>query len=400
MWIVMPAVPAFAGDVKSDGANGTRALMQHQYHSISRGGHSILEKLREAGIQDSSQYIGFYNLRNFDRINTSQTMVDAEKRAGCSYQEAREGLDLQLEVVECDKEKEGAKKLSRYKKYQRAAGEVKDKTLDTVSPVYMSDSMHMSDINWDGDGEGEMKAFVSEELYVHSKVLIADDRVVICGSANLNDRSQLGTHDSEIAVVIEDPTPVKSVMNGRPYKASKFATSLRRQLFRKHLGLLPNQKWDHPDENWHPVDESGNCYDWGSSSDLQVRDPLDASFERLWTTTAQTNTEVFRRAFHAVPDDKVRTWADYDDFFGSRFAAPGGKASSRRKKSRGGKLRGKTEYGHIVKDEFPGGIDEVKTWLSRVRGTLVDMPLNFLADVEAMTSQGWAMNGLTEELYT
>lgn len=42
------------------------------------------------------------------------------------------------------------------------------------------------------------------------------DRVVICGSANLNDRSQLGDRDSEIAVVIEDPPTLPSVMNGAP----------------------------------------------------------------------------------------------------------------------------------------------------------------------------------------
>jgi phospholipase D1/2 len=44
---------------------------------------------------------------------------------------------------------------------------------------------------------------VSELIYVHSKLLIADDRLVICGSANINDRSLLGSRDSEIAVVIE-----------------------------------------------------------------------------------------------------------------------------------------------------------------------------------------------------
>jgi phosphatidylserine/phosphatidylglycerophosphate/cardiolipin synthase-like enzyme len=62
------------------------------------------------------------------------------------------------------------------------------------------------------------------------QVLIADDRIVICGSANLNDRSQLGTHDSEIAIVVEDQTPVQSSMNGRPWQANRFAASLRRQL--------------------------------------------------------------------------------------------------------------------------------------------------------------------------
>ena len=81
-------------------------------------------------------------------------------------------------------------------------------------------------VPWDSDLP-EIDAFITEELYIHSKVcsrfffvdlhrlapfesltdiwtkvLIADDRIVICGSANLNDRSQLGTHDSEIALEI------------------------------------------------------------------------------------------------------------------------------------------------------------------------------------------------------
>jgi phospholipase D1/2 len=44
---------------------------------------------------------------------------------------------------------------------------------------------------------------VTELIYVHSKLLITDDRLVICGSANINDRSMLGRRDSEIAVIIE-----------------------------------------------------------------------------------------------------------------------------------------------------------------------------------------------------
>jgi hypothetical protein len=32
--------------------------------------------------------------------------------------------------------------------------------------------------------------------------MIVDDRRVICGSANLNDRSQNGDHDSEIAILM------------------------------------------------------------------------------------------------------------------------------------------------------------------------------------------------------
>ena len=42
------------------------------------------------------------------------------------------------------------------------------------------------------------------------------DRVVIVGSANLNDRSQVGDRDSEIACVIEEPPNVPAVMGGQP----------------------------------------------------------------------------------------------------------------------------------------------------------------------------------------
>jgi phospholipase D1/2 len=46
----------------------------------------------------------------------------------------------------------------------------------------------MSEEFWEGDPEAEKDNFVQEELYVHGKVCIVDDRIVICGSANINDR--------------------------------------------------------------------------------------------------------------------------------------------------------------------------------------------------------------------
>ena len=57
------------------------------------------------------------------------------------------------------------------------------------------------------------------------------------GSANLNDRSQVGDHDSEIALVVEDNDQIKTTMDGKPYMASRFAATLRRQLYKQHLGL-------------------------------------------------------------------------------------------------------------------------------------------------------------------
>lgn len=43
-----------------------------------------------------------------------------------------------------------------------------------------------------------MKFPITELIYIHSKLMIVDDRLVICGSANINDRSLLGNRDSEV----------------------------------------------------------------------------------------------------------------------------------------------------------------------------------------------------------
>lgn len=44
----------------------------------------------------------------------------------------------------------------------------------------------------------------TEQVYIHAKVCIVDDRLAIIGSANINERSQRGDRDSELAAVIRD----------------------------------------------------------------------------------------------------------------------------------------------------------------------------------------------------
>jgi phospholipase D1/2 len=401
--VVMPAVPAFAGDLKSEGALGTRAIMEFQYASINRDGSSIIETLRSSGVQDPHRYINFYNLRNYDRINTSAIMGMVERESGVRYEEARRGYDERYEgsTHEGGRAEYGGGSRddsgSQYRRYQEAASRMSDETWNSISACYMQNGPDLRSLPWTGSPEEELDAFVSEQLYVHSKVLIADDQLVICGSANLNDRSQLGNHDSEIAVIIEDPTPVSSTMGGRPYTASAFATSLRRQLYRKHLGLVPHQRPDAPDRNWTPVTHTAvNDYDWNSPADRLVQDPMSREFIDLWRGTARRNTEIFSRAFHPVPNDKVRTWEEYDAFFSKHFVIPGEPAEQAAE----GYKQGKVDYGHVVREEFPGGVGELKDWLSGVRGTLVEMPLQFLIDVHDLAEDGLALNSLTDELYT
>lgn len=217
--------------------------------------------------------------------------------------------------------------------------------------------------------------------------MIADDRVVICGSANINDRSQVGDHDSEIAVVIEDRTPVPSRMNGQQWTASRFASSLRRHLSRKHLGLLPPQDYEHVHEQ----------VDFDSPESQIVADPLADVFVSLWNSHARTNTEVFREVFHSVPDDTVRNWNTYKEFYGYYF-------KNADKQAFGEAMDGPPavyKYGHVVSDKFPGpeGVARVKELLSQVKGTLVEMPLMFLCE-EDVAESGLTLNDLTEPLYT
>jgi len=78
----------------------------------------------------------------------------------------------------------------------------------------------------------------TEQVYVHSKLLIVDDRVVIVGSANINDRSLAGGRDSELAALITDLSAVDAPLDGKnPIKVRKLAHELRKDLWRKHFAL-------------------------------------------------------------------------------------------------------------------------------------------------------------------
>ena len=401
MIIVIPAVPAFAGDLRDDASLGTRAIMEFQYNSINRGGYSIMESLEQQGVANPTDYIRFYNLRNYDRINVGGDLRQAEQQSGVDYGAAQQSFDQAAELP-ADSSR-GLSNESNYQQYQQTATNISPQTgdfpgrWDSVSECYMLNGRDIRTVPWSGGDYGEMDAFVSEELYVHSKVLIADDRVVICGSANLNDRSQLGDHDSEIAIIIEDPDLLDSRMGGRQYRVSRFASSLRRQLFRKHLGLLPPQNMERPDQNFDPVWISPNSYDFGSPEDQVVSDPLSPTFLSLWNSRARINTTVFSKVFHPVPDDKVRNWKDYDSFYEHFFKGGDGKEKDGKEKA-----LSKYQWGHVVAEEFPpgeAGVVELKEELCKVKGTLVEMPLMFLIE-EDIAVEGLGLNAFTEDVYT
>uniref|UniRef100_A0A8C1U6J0 Phospholipase n=1 Tax=Cyprinus carpio TaxID=7962 RepID=A0A8C1U6J0_CYPCA len=166
---------------------------------------------------------------------------------------------------------------------------------------------------------------VTELIYVHSKMLIADDNTVIIGSANINDRSMLGKRDSEVAVIFEDIHTVKSVMDGQEYQAGRFGLSLRLECFRMILGA-------------------------NTDPSIDVTDPIsDQFYKEVWMTTAARNATIYQKVFRCLPSSDVRSILELDGF----LSKPG-----------------------LEKDDPARAQEELK----KIRGFLVQFPLQFLSE--------------------
>ncbi|KAF7304896.1 Phospholipase [Mycena kentingensis (nom. inval.)] len=388
--VVIPEVPGFSGSLKDESA--LKIIMAAQYRSINRGGSSIYEKIREAGYEPMD-YIRFYHLRAYDRINAplSTYISKIEEEAGIKYHEALAALARvwigndsngdqnaityalpvpnneappagnkksgpRTETVPIVENEEAARKTVA--SFEAAAKKVRGDSAvsDSVPHHMLHDKTTLLDEKWLGTEEEELDAYVSELLYIHSKLMIVDDRRVIMGSANINDRSQKGDGDSEIALVVEDQDFVSARMNGGRYDVARFATSLRRKLFREHLGLIPpqhpHQESEKPTDFMRPAPHE-NPDEMKDKHDRLVADPLADDFWDLWNGTARKNREVFTELFRPVPTNLVRDWKAYDNY------VP------------------KVKTGHVV----PGvSLEHVKQRLAQVRGALVEAPLDFLID--------------------
>jgi phospholipase D1/2 len=123
----------------------------------------------------------------------------------------------------------------------------------------------------------------TSQIYVHSKIMIVDDRTVLIGSANINDRSLLGSRDSELGVVIEDTDYIQSTMNGNIWNAGRFAHSLRMSLWAEHLGIRQ------------------------AEIDL-VKDPVsNATYRGVWMSRAESNTRLYDSVFGSIPSDSIHS---------------------------------------------------------------------------------------------
>lgn len=185
----------------------------------------------------------------------------------------------------------------------------------------------------------------------------------------------MGTHDSELSIVLEDTHELDTTMDGKPYRAAHLAATLRRHLWREHLGLLPSQPLNASDDpNCQPPDVCGNALLEGPEYEF-VADPLNDELWDMWTGNASRNTKIFRHLFRADPDDNIRTFEDYEKFLPRKHIKPG----------------------HLHDPYIP--LEIVRAELDKIKGHLVWYPLRFLEDAP-MSEKGLQVNAYTESIYT
>ncbi|EPQ31651.1 uncharacterized protein PFL1_00984 [Pseudozyma flocculosa PF-1] len=409
--IVIPTIPCFAGEF--DKTSSIRCIMNYQYKGICRGGKSICERLREAGV-NPDDYVSWYNLRGYDRINVAP-IKHMEEKSGVTYHEAQVALariflgdhgyqsgwkTVAIKKAAVVEDVDGPNKGKAAKIAEIAMPETEDEARDIIRRFqdaapedcrHVRDSIATNILHGHGNTatepwwgpEDERAYYVTEETYIHSKLMIVDDRIVLIGSANLNDRSQCGDRDSETAMVIEDRDMVESTMDGQRYMASKFALTFRKRLWRQHLGMIDKEECTPEESHNYPTPAMKAPPYWGLDParrayrreyDDLVQDPLGEEVERIWKEQATHNTEVYDELFHVVPTDKVRTWKDYH----AHFPKP------------------PIQTGHIADPSMP--LEHIKQRLSTVRGSLVNFPMHFMED-EKLDEETIEVNARTLPIY-
>ena len=141
---------------------------------------------------------------------------------------------------------------------------------------------------------------VTEQIYVHSKLLIADDRVAILGSANINDRSQIGNRDSELAVVISGGEPQQSMLNGcSPQPICPEVQKLRIDLWRKLFAL---------DVTHEQVGVAA-----ATQLEPMLEQPAAPATWQAIQSQASDNQAAFEEAFTHIPHNHASIWPTWPE---------------------------------------------------------------------------------------
>lgn len=127
---------------------------------------------------------------------------------------------------------------------------------------------------------------ITEIVYVHSKLMIVDDEVCICGSANINDRSLLGSRDSEFCLLVRDRQMVDSKLNGVEQKVGLFCSTWRKTIFRQILGI--------------------------ENDEINVDDPCSDEFYQYFRRLASENNSIYEQVFNTIPTNRIRKFTDVE----------------------------------------------------------------------------------------
>jgi phospholipase D1/2 len=117
--------------------------------------------------------------------------------------------------------------------------------------------------------------------------MIVDDLYALLGSANINDRSLLGSRDSELAVLVVDGATSRADVNGKGSNqlVRAFAHELRKSVWNKLFGITGGVR--PANELKQAVEQPGSPDSW-----------------KLIQRRAQANADLYEAAFAWVP----RSW--------------------------------------------------------------------------------------------
>ena len=197
-------------------------------------------------------------------------------------------------------------------------------------------------VTFDEDFSREIGRYVvTEQIYIHSKLLIVDDAVAIVGTANTNDRSLTGNGDSENAAVVVDTEGVELRDLGSPnfkVQTRKFARELRQHLWKKHFGFLVDSKDTNntkyfasttrasrrkasiPAQIEHPprvtMDPEKISKVGGRKWQGMLDKPCDPETVKAIQAIAQHNASIYEEVFQHTPRDSMKT---FDDIVNLKF---------------------------------------------------------------------------------
>lgn len=177
--------------------------------------------------------------------------------------------------------------------YEDALLQAEEATGDNNDPLYMQEDWqkYLTLLNlrsWEEIGTWRGSRNTTEQIYVHSKLMIVDDRVAILGSCNVNDRSMEGNRDTELAAIVHGNAEKIISINGESqYPVSETVHNFRVKLWRKHFAL----------DIQHPA------VDPASSLSSVLNSPAAPATVQAIQQIAKDNLDSYSQAFHYIPQN-------------------------------------------------------------------------------------------------